>query len=40
MTRAQMFPAVLILLDLGAAVVYGLATGASECRDYQRCLAQ
>jgi hypothetical protein len=24
-----MFPAVLILLDLGAAVVYGLATGAS-----------
>jgi hypothetical protein len=27
-----MFPAVLILLDLGAVVVYGLATGASECR--------
>ncbi len=25
MTRAQIFPAVLILLDLGAAVVYALA---------------
>jgi hypothetical protein len=35
-----MFPAGLILLDLGAAVVYGLATGAQRMPDYQRCLAQ
>jgi hypothetical protein len=31
MTRAQVFPALLIALDLGAAVVYGAAGDARRC---------